>query len=150
MDIELNSKEIKNRKGSCSTIPSPSLQNPESEQSQRIINNKKGKKITKLKKSSSSNPAKKAENSQDLTKGLVKQNKFRIFHLIKDISKIFNISKDTYLVCLKIVNLMKFQGEEALCVQVAGTIALMVQKIYESYKISFADMVRWSRFSLSK
>lgn len=70
--------------------------------------------------------------------------------MLKDINKAFDLQIDTYLVSLKIVSLLKFNGEPHLCRYVAGTIGFMVHKIYENYKLSFNDIYKWSGFVLSK
>lgn len=63
--------------------------------------------------------------------------------MVREIYELFHLHIDTYLVCLKIVNSLNFDGEPFLCFQVAGSICLLVSKLYESDKISFNHIYAW-------
>ena len=68
------------------------------------------------------------ERIKDEIIDIVKQNQKRIFLLIKEITSFFKLHIDTYLVCIKIANMLKFDGDSNLCKQVAAVICYLVQK----------------------
>lgn len=63
--------------------------------------------------------------------------------MIREIFELFKLHIDTYLVCLKISSDLKFEGESFLCFEIAGSICLLVSKLYESDKISFSRIHAW-------
>jgi hypothetical protein len=67
-----------------------------------------------------------------------------IVELIRNIREVFDLPIDTYLACLKLATAIKFSGEPRFCKHVAGTIALMVHKLYETYRFSFGHIYQWS------
>lgn len=86
------------------------------------------KKVPKLRKSSSMETSTGDESIKDEIIDIVKQNQKRIFLLIKEITSFFKLHIDTYLVCIKIANMLKFDGDSNLCKQVAAVICYLVQK----------------------
>lgn len=70
--------------------------------------------------------------------------------MLKQLKNIFNLHIDTYLVCLKVIGILKFNGDSSLCQQVAAIVCLMVQKMHESYKVAFRDMEIWTDGKLTR
>ena len=62
---------------------------------------------------------------------------FTITNNFQAISAKYKLHLDTELICIKIATSFKFDGHETLCKQVAAIICYFVQKMFESYKISF-------------
>ena len=70
--------------------------------------------------------------------------------MLKQLKDGFSLHIDTYLICLKVIHILKFDGDSNLCAQVAAIVCYMVQKMYESNKISFKDLEIWTNGALTK
>ena len=70
-------------------------------------------------------------------KDKIKENQTKILYFVQAISTKYKLYLDTELICIKIATSFKFDGNETLCKQVAAIVCYFVQKMFESYKISF-------------
>lgn len=152
MDIEALANESKSRKGSYSTIPSPGekMDSLIDGQDLKSFKHKKVRKDKKMRRYSSMSQGSSEEISLEPIQNLVRDNRKRIFLMIREIFELFHLHEDTYLICLKIANILRFDGDPLMCFQVSGTICFLVCKLYECNKLSFSQVNLWSGGHLSK